>query len=297
MRTPMLPWTNASTGEVVLQPMYLLNPGLEAVYLERNDDEQWHVKLPNQFTAAGLVHDARQISERPIEEATVRLADDGVALTMENLPTQTYVCAADEAYREQVRARGGVMLIVTHALNPSIPLRGDDLLQVLDDHRTVAGWVPLAEVREKQPRRPAPSNPAKTGTTYMLHRSPRHLAVGPLLGHNPATLSPEQAQQWAEQLIGCETMIGWDSTIGGEPASGWFNIDAISVAQYVLMQYPDGWRVLRALSRVAGGGGAETDTEAKVWADKVVKFKDQVTGLQWAPGPTPDGAITLYAVA
>lgn len=70
MRTPMLPWTNASTGEVVMQPMYLLNPGLEAVFLERDDDEQWHVKLPNQFTAAGLVHDARQISERPVEEAT-----------------------------------------------------------------------------------------------------------------------------------------------------------------------------------------------------------------------------------
>lgn len=112
------------------------------------------------------------------------------------------------------------MLVVTHAVNPATMLRGDDLLQVLDDHRTVAGWVPLAEVRDKQPRQPVASNPAKTGTTYVLHRSPCHLAVGPLLGHNPETLSPEQAQQWAEQVIGCETMIGWDATIGAEPASG-----------------------------------------------------------------------------
>lgn len=293
MRTPLVPWQNSSTSEVVMQPVFLLNPGLEGVTLERDGDGQWHVKAPTQFTAAGLTPADGGISEQPVE-AVVRLAADGVAVTMENPSAQTYLCGADAAYREQVRARGGVMLVVTHAVNPETTERPEELLEALNDPRTVAGWVALAELREKQPRR---SNPAAAGTTYVLHHSPQQLAVGSLLGHNPAALSPEQAQQWAEQVIGCETLIGWDPAISGEPASGWLNIDFLSVAQYLLRQYPDGWRLVRALSHVDGATSAETDNEARVWANGVIKFKDKVTGLQWALGPTPEGASTLYATA
>lgn len=293
MRTPLLPWQNRGSGEVVVQPVFLLNPGLESVLLEHDDDGQWHVKTPAQFTAAGLAPATGGIRELPVE-AVVRLAADGVAITMDSPPAQTYLCAADTAYREQVRARGGVMLIVTHALNPQLNLRNEQLLDALEDPRTVAGWVALAELRDKQPPR---SNPVAAAITYVLHQSPKQLAVGPLLGHNPAPLSAEQAQQWAQEVIGCETLIGWDPAINGEPASGWFTMDFLSAAQYLLRQYPDGWRVVRALSHVDGAGGAETENEARAWANGVVQFQDKVTGLQWAPGPTPEGASTLYATA
>jgi hypothetical protein len=238
------------------------------------------------------------VPQQPVRDAAVRLASDGAAVTLESAPPQTFVCAATEEFRQQVRARGGVLLVVTHAVNPTEPMRDHDLVAALGDHRTVVGWVSLAEVREAQPKQPAPSNPAVSGTTYVLHWSPRHLTVGPLLAHNPEPLAPEQAQAWAQKAIGRDTMIGWQPTIDNEPASGWFNIDFLSAAHYMLRQYPDGWRLVRSMSRVDGAGsGVETDNEARVWADKVVKFRDQVNGLRWAPGPTPDGATTLYAVA
>lgn len=140
------------------------------------------------------------------------------------------------------------------------------------------------------------SDPAAARITYVLHYGARHVFVGTLLARTADRLTSEQAQQWASPWVG-DTTIGWEAhPLDRPPGSGWATMDFLSGDQFMLHRYPDGWRCVRALSR-GDGVNVETDTEARVWADKVVRFKDNVTGLGWSPGPTPDGATTLYATA
>jgi hypothetical protein len=138
------------------------------------------------------------------------------------------------------------------------------------------------------------SDPAAARITYVLHYGARHVFVGTLLARTADRLTSEQAQQWASPWVG-DTTIGWEAhPLDGPPGSGWATMNFLSGDQFMLHRYPDGWRLVRALSR-GDGVNVETDIEARVWADKVVKFKDNVTGLRWSPGPNPDGAATLYA--
>ncbi|MBG0569146.1 hypothetical protein [Actinoplanes aureus] len=140
------------------------------------------------------------------------------------------------------------------------------------------------------------SEPAATGTTYVLQFGDRHVFVGPLLARTADPLTSEQAQQWARPWIG-DTTIDWEAhPLDGPPGSGWATMDFLSGEQFMLHCYPDGWRLVRALSR-GDGVTVESDTEACAWADRVVKVKDNVTGLHWSPGPTPDGVTTWYGTA
>src|SRR5690349_20221567 len=46
-------------------------------------------------------------------------------------------------------------------------------------------------------------------------------------------------------------------------------MDFLSSDQFMLHHYPDGWRLVRALSR-GEGVSVETDAQVRAWADKVV---------------------------
>jgi hypothetical protein len=52
--------------------------------------------------------------------------------------------------------------------------------------------------------------------------------------------------------------------------------------------------LVKALSR-ADAPIAQTETGARAWANSVLEFRTLVRSPDWRPGPTPEGAVTLYA--
>jgi hypothetical protein len=215
-------------------------------------------------------------------------------VTLEVPPYPTYDAQTQDDMAARIREMGGVLTLVTHAVHPHQVRDLTQLTSLMRDGRALAGWVELDAVRATRPKSP----PAKTGTTYVLHYSPDHLSVGPLLAHTTDQMTVEQAQQWARESLGAqgevEYLLDWEATRPGNPAAGWYTMNAISADQYFLRPYPDGWRLTQALSR-ADGSLAETDNEARAWANGVIKHKTKLTGLTWQGGPTPDGVVTLYA--
>src|SRR4051794_33732789 len=98
------------------------------------------------------------------------------------------------------------------------------------------------------------SNPA----TYVLHYGAQHVFVGPLLASTADALTSEQAQEWARPWIG-DTTIGWEVHPLDDPSGGgWATMDFLSGDQFMLHRYPDGWRLVRALSR---GDGVSVKTD------------------------------------
>ena len=68
-------------------------------FSERDTAGRWRVQLPRPFLDAGLAVGTAGVPQEPVAQAVVRLAADGVAVTLENNPPQTFVCAGDDAYR------------------------------------------------------------------------------------------------------------------------------------------------------------------------------------------------------
>jgi hypothetical protein len=293
----LIPMGAADDPEPTYYPSLIVNPGLEMVFIEKDETGRWRVQLPNMFAAAGLAPPGDGLLlNQPVPGAVARTPRDAVAVTIETPPYPTYDAGLQDVTAAKVREAGGVLVIATHAVHPHQITDLRDLDPVTRGDRTLIGWVELESVRAQRPKTPA----AKTGVTFVLHYSPGHLSVGPLLAHTSDDLSPERAQQWAVGVIagqektGAEYLLDWEQTRDDDPGDGWYTMNAISANQYLLRRHPDGWRLVQGFSR-ADGPVVETENEARAWAAGVVEHKAKLTGLDWRPGPTPDGALTLYA--
>jgi hypothetical protein len=229
-----------------------------------------------------------------IPGAITRVTERTVAVTVETAPFQTYEARADATFLRLVMESGGVLFAVTHAVHPHTVREFGHVEPVMRGDRTVAGWVELESTRIRRPK----ARLKPTGTVLILHWSPSHLSVGPLAAHTNENLTVGAAQRWAINQIGVDPdrLLPWHATNEDDPSTGWFTLNLLTAEQFLLRRYPDGWRVVRAFSR-ADGLGVETDNEARAWAAGVVKHQAGLTGLTWEPGPTPDGAVTLYARA
>ena len=278
-------------------PTILVNPGLELVTLIRDDAAgTWSVNIDAEFGHVGLRSPGTGLLvDSPVAGAVARLGTSDLAITLTVPPTLTYTAVLDDRdgeLRELAAAGDGVMLAMTHAVDPDKVNSPADLRPVLAGDRTIFGWVEFADVRRARPR-PAP---VPTGRTMLLHYSPQHMAVGPVLAHTTKRHSGAAAKEWALTVINDSNssahLIDWTAL---RDQSGYSTVDAISATQYALRHYPDGWRLTQMLSRT-DGSIAETETEARAWAASVLEFREQLTNLPWQPGPTPSAeVITLYA--
>jgi hypothetical protein len=282
-------------GRTEFWPMVLVNPGLEMVIMQRDEQRRWRVQPNAAFVAAGLVQvtAATGIIGAPAEGVIARLTRDSIAVTLQVPPFETYEAPAEEEIVDAARALGWVLFGVSHAVNP-----GELTVEAMN-HALTAGRVMAGRVAFHGPR-PADTGPQRrpsvAAVTYVLHWNDRQMTVGMLVAHTARMMTSRKAQRWAGQLIGTDdALTGWRPADKGDEREGWFNLSALSAGQYFLRHYTDGWKLIKAYSHVGGRSGVESDNEAKAWAASVLKLRAGIYGLAWEPGPATPGSHTLYA--
>lgn len=292
--TLMLPLTSGP-GHADLRPALLVNPGLEGVVIERNEQQRWRVRPNAQFTAAGLMPLGPHLVLRPVDGVIARLTRDSVAVTMQNPSAQTYEAPADERIAARARELGGLLFAVSHAIDPW-QVTGQNAAEIIasairSDHM-IAGWVALHGTKA-QARRQTP--PAMAGATFVVHWNQRLMSAGRLLGQTPPDLAVRKARSWAKRLLGSESaaLLPWEPVDEHHPSEGWQTMNALSAKRYILRQHDDAWRLVETYSHATGT--AETGNEAKAWAAAVIEQRVGVADLCWQPGPSTPGSATLYA--
>lgn len=294
-RTVMAPVSRG--GRTEFWPMVLVNPGLEMVVMERDQQKRWRVRPNAAFAAAGLVQVMPEtgIVGPPVEGVIARLTGDSIAITLQVPPFETYEAAADQEMVEAARALGGVLFGVSHAVHPG-ELTVESMNHALTDGRVLAGTVAFHAPRpaDAGPRR----GPGRAAATYVLHWNDRQMTVGMLVARTATRMTSRKAQRWAERMIGADgALTGWTPADKGDEREGWSNMDALSVDQYFLRRYNDGWKLIKVYSLVGGRTDVESDNEAKAWAASVLKLKAGISGLAWERGPGTPASHTLYAWA
>jgi hypothetical protein len=159
------------------------------------------------------------------------------------------------------------------------------------------GWIPLEGAKPT----PLPEQPAPDAlTSYVLHYNSAHATIGELLATAEADLDPDQAQDWADEILKTHHGVDPATTIGWKPVSNdptaHYTMDALSAGQFFVRRHPDGWALLRVLSRM-DGGAATTDAGVRNWAESAVRIHDNARILDWVPGPATVGFTTLHGSA
>ena len=292
---------NAAAGIMVLDragkpdptPMMLINPGLESVVLERRQQGGWGVRPMRAFGAAGLAPSgAGRKIPGPVDGAVATTTDASLAVSFQVPGLGTYEAPADPMVVGGARACGGFLVGVTHALNP-LQYEDGEFRAAMTAGKVLIGW---AGAHGAVPA--APRTSRVLDATLVLHWNNHHISVGRLLGQAPKVLSSKKARAWAGRFIGTERgpLVEWMSSSSDRPQDGWFTVNALSMEQYVLRRYSDGWKLVQAYEQVIGKG-VETGNEARAWAADVMQHRAGVTGLSWEPGPSTPGSSTLYARA
>ena len=125
--------------------MVVLNPGLEAVGLRRDDAGQWRVSHAAWYPDAGLCPPGTGLRlDEPLPAVTATLTTAGVSVTVQGSPEGPFTSSVPTGFAATVRARGGLLFAVTHAIDPSRITTLADLQPVVQGDRTLVGWATLA---------------------------------------------------------------------------------------------------------------------------------------------------------
>jgi hypothetical protein len=290
-----------SGGQRTDRPLMVVNPSLEQVGLDADDDGNWHVSTVGFYRRLGLRPPGREfIVDRPVPDFTARLRGGRtVTVELEHPVPAAWSCSVNSEVVAQVRELEGITLGITTAINPHDLQRFDQLADLLRSGQLVLGWVPLDGVREKAPLREQPAPAALT--TYVLHWGAEHATVGELLASTDRGLEPEQAQRWAEGWLAENRGVAAEQTIGWQPVrsdpAAHYTMDALSAGSYFVRRHQDGWKLVRVLSRI-DGSAPRSDADARKWAEGAVRLRDQARVITWVPGPsTGPGFTTLHGSA
>jgi hypothetical protein len=131
-------------------PMMVVNPGMESVTLRR-DRGRWRPQFDSVFTDAGMVPPGRKLRiRRPIRGATATLTPATARITLHDLPDDVYESdigaenAADDPFRREITSQGGIMLAVTHIVDPAADDGlGREIASAMREGRMLCGWVAL----------------------------------------------------------------------------------------------------------------------------------------------------------
>jgi hypothetical protein len=129
-------------------PVMLLNPSMEVVMLAEHDG-RWRPQFHAPFTSAGMVPPGPELQiYKPVKGVTGLLTAAGVTITMPPPSiTDSYECGlarGDGPVRREIASRGGVLLAVTHAVDPFSSDRDlpGQLADAFRSQNMVCGWVP-----------------------------------------------------------------------------------------------------------------------------------------------------------
>lgn len=300
----MLPTNAAGTGHI---PMLLLNPSLESVTIERDEQGRWQPRLNTAYTTAGLtpLPPAGTVGA-PITGAFARITQDSLAVSMKTPPHQSYEVPATADALAAARRHEGVVFGVTQTLHPG-ELTPASITQAMKGSEILVGRVALhGSAAHQAPARTAPRRYAlREGekATFVLQWSDRCMTVGKLLGHQTRPMNDRKARVWAARAIEAKartdnlscSLIDWSPLHDDQPEEGWFTMDALQANMFRLCRMTDGWRLVHVYSRHGGNAHLESENEAKAWAFGVLEHQSGVGGLAWKTGPSTPASDALYA--
>src|SRR6266545_2721840 len=115
----LLPIGAPDGAEPIYYPAMLVNPGLEMVFIGKNDAGGWRVVMPSWFAEAGFAPPgAGFVIDRAVEGAVARTPRGGIAVTIQTPGYDTYDAPLDDLVAGRVRDLGGILVMVTHAVHP-----------------------------------------------------------------------------------------------------------------------------------------------------------------------------------
>ena len=129
-------------------PVMIVNPGMESVMLRRARGT-WRPQIRDVFTAAGMVPPGRKLRiHRPIRGARARLTPDAAEITLQDLGDvyEADLDAQDAAggpFRREITSQGGIMLNVTHVVDPAADDLARQFRDAMRERRMLCGWVAL----------------------------------------------------------------------------------------------------------------------------------------------------------
>ena len=139
-----------AAGRDQVLPVMIVNPALECVQL-RQAGGQWQPRLAEDFAGAGMTLPGPELLiHQPIPGASAALTATSAAVRLRARPGITYESWLDGQDDHTARARraitsqGGIMLAVSHAVDPAAT---GDLARQLDDGlragQVLLGWAAL----------------------------------------------------------------------------------------------------------------------------------------------------------
>ena len=280
--------TTKGDGQALF-PVFLLNPSLEQVMLERTG-HGWRVGTVTTWRRLGLrdAHKGVHV-ERPVPDMHADL--DGDQLTVTVLEAgQSWSVPCTTAMLEAVRDLGGVLFAVTTALVPSRLNNAAQLDELARSGRVAAGWVALTGAAT--PPLTEASAPQSL-TTFVLHWGPTHASVGELLATTDRPMQAAQAQAWALSQIELPEGVPRDwSEVLGDPQT-WELLEPLSLTDYFLRRHEGSWDLIKIFSRIGGSSG--TKEQLKEWARLAIKRRANCRIVDWVPGlRNATGYTTLH---
>lgn len=135
-------------GAVDLRPALLVNPGLEAVTIKLDEQDNWQAEIETRFDHAGLRPLGQIPMDSPVKGATARLKRSEIAVTFTDPPFSTYSAPIGGPSAPQIRAahkdKQGVLVIVSHLFDFTTPTPAH-ISEVLSSGKVRSGWVGFAQ--------------------------------------------------------------------------------------------------------------------------------------------------------
>lgn len=131
-------------GAMDLRPALLINPGLEAVTIKLDGQDNWQVAIETRFEHAGLRPLGQIPMDSPVRRATASLKHSEIAVTFNDPPFSTYSAPIGGPSGPEIRAahedKQGVLLIVSHLFDFATPTP-THISAVLSSGKLLSGWV------------------------------------------------------------------------------------------------------------------------------------------------------------
>lgn len=142
-RLVMLPVSGENSPAAI--PVMLVNPSMELVILAQVDG-RWHPQFNAAFTGVGMVPPGPQLRlYHPLPDAAAKLTRTGVTAGMPPAsPTGSYECniAEGEPFRGAIADEGGLLLAITHAVDPFAGDFARQFAAALQAGLMLFGWIP-----------------------------------------------------------------------------------------------------------------------------------------------------------